>query len=173
MSRALSPGSGKPYGLARVCRVWRAARSTVYRRRGPARAAPPRRPGPVGPMPDAALVDAIRGVLAASPFHGEGHRKVWALQLAEAAARLHRAIRHAQRVGTTEAGRRLVAAGHGIAVLPDGMVRPFEAAMGIRGIPLAEEWSRRRHRLLLREEALPAPARRLLDHLRQMPRRGG
>ncbi len=77
MSRASSPGSGKPYGLARVCRVWRAARSTVYRHRAPAREAP-RRPGPTGPMPDAALVDAIRGVLAASPFHGEGHRKVWA-----------------------------------------------------------------------------------------------
>jgi transposase InsO family protein len=29
-------------------------------------------------MPDAALVQAIRDVLAASPFHGEGHRKVWA-----------------------------------------------------------------------------------------------
>jgi transposase InsO family protein len=29
-------------------------------------------------MPDAALVDRIRAVLAASPFHGEGHRKVWA-----------------------------------------------------------------------------------------------
>jgi transposase InsO family protein len=29
-------------------------------------------------MPDAALLEAIRGVLAASPFHGEGHRKVWA-----------------------------------------------------------------------------------------------
>ena len=29
-------------------------------------------------MPDAGLVDAIRAVLAASPFHGEGHRKVWA-----------------------------------------------------------------------------------------------
>src|SRR3954454_20026985 len=39
---------------------------------------PPRRPGPVGPMPDAALVEAIRAVLTASPFHGEGHRKVWA-----------------------------------------------------------------------------------------------
>jgi hypothetical protein len=37
---------------------------------------PPRRPGPVGPMPDADLVAAIRAVLAASPFHGEGHRKV-------------------------------------------------------------------------------------------------
>ena len=29
-------------------------------------------------MPDEALIDAIRAVLAASPFHGEGHRKVWA-----------------------------------------------------------------------------------------------
>jgi len=29
-------------------------------------------------MPDADLVARIRGVLAASPFHGEGHRKVWA-----------------------------------------------------------------------------------------------
>jgi transposase InsO family protein len=29
-------------------------------------------------MADADLVAAIRAVLAASPFHGEGHRKVWA-----------------------------------------------------------------------------------------------
>jgi len=29
-------------------------------------------------MPDAGLLEAIRAVLAASPFHGEGHRKVWA-----------------------------------------------------------------------------------------------
>ena len=29
-------------------------------------------------MPDAALLEAIRAVLGASPFHGEGHRKVWA-----------------------------------------------------------------------------------------------
>jgi hypothetical protein len=29
-------------------------------------------------MPDDALTTEIRGVLAASPFHGEGHRKVWA-----------------------------------------------------------------------------------------------
>jgi putative transposase len=78
MSRAVSPASGRPYCLAAVCRAWRLARSTVYRHRAPWREAPPRRPGPVGPMPDADLVDAIRAVLAASPFHGEGHRKVWA-----------------------------------------------------------------------------------------------
>ena len=58
MSRAASPGTGKPYGLARVCRVWRAARSTVYRHRAPPPTHPPHRPGPVGPMPDADLVAA-------------------------------------------------------------------------------------------------------------------
>src|SRR6186997_675147 len=78
MSRTLSPSSGRPYGLARVCRVWRASRATIYRHLSSSRLEPPRRPGPVGPMPDLALVDAIRAVLTASPFHGEGHRKVWA-----------------------------------------------------------------------------------------------
>ena len=78
MSRVVSPVGGRPYGLAAVCRAWRLARSGVYRHRAPPVALPPRRPGPVGPMPDADLVDAIRAVLAASPFHGEGHRKVWA-----------------------------------------------------------------------------------------------
>src|SRR3954447_20106757 len=68
----------RPYGLARVCRVWRAARATIYRHLSSSRPEPPRRPGPVGPMPDAALLEAIRAVLGASPFHGEGHRKVWA-----------------------------------------------------------------------------------------------
>jgi len=29
-------------------------------------------------MSDAALVEAIRGLLASSPFHGEGYRKIWA-----------------------------------------------------------------------------------------------
>lgn len=29
-------------------------------------------------MPDPTLVQAIGAVLVASPFHGEGHRKVWA-----------------------------------------------------------------------------------------------
>ena len=76
MSRALSPSSGQPYGLARVCRIWRVARASVYRHRQPQ---PDRqRRGPVGPLPDPELTAEIRTVLAASPFHGEGHRKVWA-----------------------------------------------------------------------------------------------
>jgi putative transposase len=78
MSRTVSPSGGRPYGLARVCRVWRTSRATTYRHLAPPRREPPRRPGPLGPMPDAALLQAIHAVLAASPFHGEGHRKVWA-----------------------------------------------------------------------------------------------
>jgi putative transposase len=78
MSRTTSPGSGTPYGLARVCRVWRTARATIYRHRAPSPRTPPGRRGPSGPMPDAALVEAIRAVLSGSPFHGEGHRKLWA-----------------------------------------------------------------------------------------------
>ena len=98
MSRAVSPVSGKPYGLAAVCRVWRLARSGVYRHPSPPRSdtppPPPRRRGPAGAMSDDALTAAIRAVLAASPFHGEGHRKVWA-RLRHAAIRtsLRRVLR--------------------------------------------------------------------------------
>jgi len=72
MSEAISPVSGRRYGLATVCRVWRVARSGVYRHLRPPPATPPGRPGPVGPMPDGGLLAAIRAVLAGSPFHGEG-----------------------------------------------------------------------------------------------------
>jgi transposase InsO family protein len=78
MSRTVSPVSDKPYGLAVVCRVWRLARSGVYRHQSRLPGTLPRRRGPMGPMSDDALAAAIRAVLAASPFHGEGHRKVWA-----------------------------------------------------------------------------------------------
>lgn len=78
MSRRVSPVSGKPYGLAVICRVWRIARSGIYRHRAPQPASPSQRRGPVGALSDEALIAAIRAVIAASPFHGEGHRKIWA-----------------------------------------------------------------------------------------------
>jgi putative transposase len=94
MSRAASPVSGKPYGLAAVCRVWRLARSAVYRHPAPPPETPRRRRGPMGPMSDAALTSEIRAVLAASPFHGEGHRKAWArLRCAGIRTSLRRVLR--------------------------------------------------------------------------------
>ena len=79
MSASASPETGRRYGLARVCAAWDVSRSTVYARR--ARALEPRVPAKRGPKPkisDAELLVAIREDLAASPFVGEGHRKVWA-----------------------------------------------------------------------------------------------
>jgi putative transposase len=79
MSAVISISAGCRYGVARVCRVWCVSRSRLYRgRTASPPPAPRRRPGPQGPMPDAALVEAIRQMLAQSPFHGEGYRKVWA-----------------------------------------------------------------------------------------------
>jgi putative transposase len=94
MSRTVSPLSGKPYGLAVVCRVWGLARSGIYRHQAPPPAIPPQRRGPQGAMSDEALTAAIRTVIAASPFHGEGHRKVWArLRYAGTRTSLRRVLR--------------------------------------------------------------------------------
>jgi transposase InsO family protein len=82
MSRAISEGAGKPYGLERVCRVLGFPRSTIYARqaRESTRVIPlhPMRRGPKPTVSDAELLGAIRADLEASPFTGEGHRKVWA-----------------------------------------------------------------------------------------------
>jgi putative transposase len=78
MSRQVSPSTNRSYGVLRVTRLWDAARATLYRHRRCDEPGPRRRPGPVGPMPDEALVDAIRELLAGSQFRGEGYRKVWA-----------------------------------------------------------------------------------------------
>jgi putative transposase len=77
MSQATSASTGRRYGLARVCRLWGVARSTVYWQRQE-RTGTGTRPGPQGPCTDDALVEQIRTVLQTSPFQGEGYRKVWA-----------------------------------------------------------------------------------------------
>jgi putative transposase len=77
VSRQVSPATERVYGLQRVTRIWGVSRATVYRHRRPA-AVTRKRPGPLGAMADEALVAAIRQLLADSPFHGEGYRKLWA-----------------------------------------------------------------------------------------------
>ena len=74
MSLATSPSTRRTYGVLRVTRVWHGSRATVYRHRRGEEPRPRCRPGSLGPMPDEALVEAIRALLAASPFHGEGYR---------------------------------------------------------------------------------------------------
>jgi putative transposase len=78
MSRQVSPSTDRGYGLQRVTRAWRVARATIYRHRHRADAVQRRKPGPQGAMSDEGLAGEIRQLLQASPFHGEGYRKLWA-----------------------------------------------------------------------------------------------
>lgn len=69
--------------MKRVCRSFGMARSTAYYLKAREAVPPEQRPapgkrGPVGASTDEDLVGHIRRVLAESPFHGEGYRKVWA-----------------------------------------------------------------------------------------------
>jgi transposase InsO family protein len=78
MSRRTSPSTHRPYGIARVVRVWELPRSTFYAQRARQAQSATGRRGRTPILDDAALLEPIRVVIADSPFHGEGHRKIWA-----------------------------------------------------------------------------------------------
>jgi transposase InsO family protein len=83
MAETTSPATGRPYGVARVCRVWEVPRSSFHATReaatdSAASAGRSRRRGPKPAVSDQDLLTAIRADLARSPWTGEGHRKVWA-----------------------------------------------------------------------------------------------
>ncbi|RKH63770.1 IS3 family transposase [Corallococcus llansteffanensis] len=108
MSARLSPSSGKPYGLVLVTATWRVPRATVYRHRARRQAEAPAmaRRGPKTALTDEALLEAIRGVLAGSPFLGEGHRKVWArLRARDARTSKARCLRLMREAGLLAPGR--------------------------------------------------------------------
>lgn len=112
MSDAVSTSTGKPYGVMSVCRAWELPRSTVYARRAAGCRAPEWRPAKRGPKTrytDAELLGHIRRVLAASPWLGEGHRKVWARlrheEIRTSKGRTLRLMREANLLAPTRAGR--------------------------------------------------------------------
>ena len=79
MSRQVSPSTNRSYGVLRVTRVWGTSRATLYRHRAVRRATPAGGGrARSGRCPTQRWSTAIRELLAASPFHGEGYRKVWA-----------------------------------------------------------------------------------------------
>lgn len=125
MSQATSVSTGRRYGLAQVCRVWDLPRSTVYARRS--RAQEPEqhstKRGPKTLWTDPELTEQIRGVLAQSPFLGEGYRKVWArLRLAgvrTSRGRVLRLMREAGLLAPTRVGHPHGPVAHDRSIIPD------------------------------------------------------
>ena len=77
MKGRVSPGMQRRYPLTMICAIYRVPRSSVYAVTAPKQPRPPAaKPGPKTRHSDADVVEAIRAVLAACPFHGEGYRKV-------------------------------------------------------------------------------------------------
>lgn len=81
MSATISPATQRGYGIERVCRLFEQPRSSFYAHQAAERIPVAERPmlrkrGPKTPVSDEELLAEIRGDLAASPFQGEGHRKV-------------------------------------------------------------------------------------------------
>lgn len=83
MSRTVSPSTGKVYGVERVCSAWGVPRSSFYHELSTVPRADEEEPakhkrGPRTDIGDDELLALIKEDLEASPFVGEGHRKVWA-----------------------------------------------------------------------------------------------
>lgn len=131
MSQASSVSAKRVYSLARVCAIWKVARSSVYAQRskdqGSEPPPPPRKRGPVGACTDEELVEHCQRVIRDSPWVGEGYRKVWA-RLRHAGVRTSprrvlRVMREAGLLAQQRSERRRGPQAHDRSITPD---RPDE-----------------------------------------------
>lgn len=77
-------------------------------------------------------------------------------------------ISHSFRVESNDVARWMVSKGLGVTIFPHGLVEPHEASLGIRAIPLADAWARRKLMLCVRDsKGLTAAPRALLQALQQ------
>jgi DNA-binding transcriptional LysR family regulator len=86
--------------------------------------------------------------------------------LSDQAAVARRPLRIRIQVHSFAALCKMIEAGLGIGVLPEGAAKPFVSAMQLRLVRLSDAWARRRMYVCVREyDALPPIARKLVDHL--------
>jgi DNA-binding transcriptional LysR family regulator len=85
--------------------------------------------------------------------------------LQRVAVRSGRLVQYRVIVSSFDAAYRAVAAGLGISVLPRQLA-PYYASAGLLSIPLSDAWAKRRFAICFRDlKSMPAPARRLVEHL--------
>ena len=147
MSQTLSPSLARCYGMARVTRMWKISRASVYRS---LKETPPNtiagRPGPVGACSDAELAEHIRQHIAASRLHGEGYRKLWArLRFAgvrTSARRVRRVMRENGLLAPHRVGRTQTRP-HDGTIITDKVNEMWGTGMTRRVRPIASRrWSR-------------------------------
>ncbi|MGZ5041932.1 MAG: LysR substrate-binding domain-containing protein [Usitatibacter sp.] len=86
--------------------------------------------------------------------------------LAGAAAEAGKPLRLRVQVKGFDVVAKMIQAGLGIGVLPQGAAHSVARPMGLRLVPLTDAWATRRMWVCVRElAALPAPARQLVEHL--------
>jgi DNA-binding transcriptional LysR family regulator len=86
--------------------------------------------------------------------------------LAAAAAAAGKPLRLRVQLKGFDVVARMIQAGLGIGVLPEGAARSFAGPMRLRLVPLTDAWATRRMWICVRDyAALPASARQLVDHL--------
>lgn len=103
-------------------------------------------------------------------FVGLSQATSLAQRLALEAQAMGRALRVRIHVRSFDAMCQMVAAGLGLAVLPDAAVQPHLASMGLVRLELTDAWAERELLIGARDlQALPRPARLLFDHLIEPP----
>lgn len=99
------------------------------------------------------------GLLGASALHDHVVRQ---------AAHLGARLRFRARMRSFDAICELVAAGAGVAVIPEAAARRCKGAMNIHPVRMRDAWTRRRLVICTRNaKSLPKPAQRLFEHLRR------
>ncbi len=110
MKDRLSPSTGRRYPLTMIASVWRVPRSSIYAGERANLGVVGGKRGPKTELSDEELLERIKEVLAASPFCGEGHRKVRARLAARGIRvgkhRVLRLMRESGRLAPTRVGHR-------------------------------------------------------------------
>jgi DNA-binding transcriptional LysR family regulator len=119
---------------------------------------------PVHPLADRAVV-AFEDTLD-HPFVALNPESGTTRLLAGLAARKGRLMDHRIYVSTFEAASHVIAENLAIGILAEDAVKSLAASLGLRVVPLSDEWARRDIVLCMRSrETLAPPASALLDHL--------
>lgn len=118
--------------------------------------------------PLAALEEVAFAETLAYDFVGLNQGSSLLQRLNDAAGALEQPLRLRIQVSSFDAMCRMIEAGMGIGVLPDGAVRTGNSEAGLRAIPLTDAWASRSLWLGVRSDAAQVPeAIKLLEHLRQ------